>query len=319
VPIFRRDPNRPHPILAPGAVSVAPRPEPSGPTPEEELPDWVMSSVLRFVQPFFAGRGPASYGFGPGYGYTEAAPRDFVMEIERTCQIPVPWQRGRDGVADAVWQAMWQDRALAVRVLDYALGEVMLGYEGQEIEPAVNELNRALKQAGANYVVVQPDREWVRYRLERRTIPAAAAAARAQTSLPGNASDHLGKAWGAAFGREPNPSAAYSEAVKAVEAAAIPVVLPNDPRATLGKVVAQLRANPQKFSVVLSRGASPAKGAALSPLEVVIALADSLWSNQTDRHAAGDPQPAVAVTQAQAELAVNMAVTLVHTFRSAVT
>jgi hypothetical protein len=32
-----------------------------------------------------------------------------------------------------------------------------------------------------------------------------------------------------------------------------------------------------------------------------------------------DPQPAVPVTQAQAELAVNMAVTLVHTFRSAVT
>ncbi len=213
-------------------MSVAPRPEPQGPTPEEELPDWVMSSVLRFMEPFFAGRGPASYGFGPGYGYTQQAPRNFVMEIERTCQIPVPWQNGPNGAANGVWQQMYQDRALAIRVLDYALGEVMLGYEGQDIEPAVRELNRAFQQAGANYVVVQPDPKRVRYRLERRTIPAAAAAARAQTSLPGNASNHLSNAWSAAFGREPSPSTAYSEAVKAVEAAAIPVVLPNDPLAT---------------------------------------------------------------------------------------
>lgn len=63
-------------------------------------------------------------------------------------------------------------------------------------------------------------------------------------TLPGNASGHLGKAWAAAFDQEPNPSTAYSEAIKAVEAAAIPVVLPNDPLATLGKVVGELRANP---------------------------------------------------------------------------
>jgi hypothetical protein len=71
--------------------------------------------------------------------------------------------------------------------------------------------------------------------------------------------------------------------------------------------------------VVFSRDASPAKGVTLSPLEVVIALADSLWSNQTDRHAAGDPLPPAPVTQAQAEMAVNTAVALVHTFRSALT
>ena len=79
-------------------------------------------------------------------------------------------------------------------------------------------------------------------------------------------------------------------------------------------MIGQLRANPQKYTVVFSRDASPAKGTTLSPLEVVIALADSLWSNQTDRHA-----PIVPITQTQAELAVHMAVTLVHTFRSAVT
>jgi hypothetical protein len=315
VPIFRRDRNRPHPILTPGAVSVAPRPEPTGPSPEEELPDWVMSSVLVFMEPFFAGNGPLAYGMGFGYG--EGHQRNFLREIERTCQIPVPWQSGLNGAANGVWQAMYRDRELAVRVIEYALGDMMLGYDAQGTSAAAVELSRALHQAGANFEVV-PDGNTINYRLERRTIPAAGAAARAQTSLPGNASDHLGKAWSAAFGREPNASTAYSEAVKAVEAAAIPVVLPNDSLATLGKVVAQLRATPQKFSFVFVRDASPANGVTLSPLEVVIALVDLLWSNQTDRHAAGDPQPAVPVTQAQAEQAVNVALTLVHAFRSSV-
>jgi hypothetical protein len=275
-----------------------------------------MSSVLEFLQPFFAGNGPLAYGMGFGYG--EGHQRNFVREVERTCQISVPWQNGQNGAANAVWQAMYRDRALAVSVLEYALNDMMLGYDAQGTSAAAVELSRALHQAGANYLVVS-DEGTINYRLERRTVPAAAAAARAQTSQPGNASEHLDKAWSAAFGREPNPSAAYSESVKAVEAAAIPIVLPNDPLATLGKVVGELRANPQKYTVVFSQGASPAKGTTLSPLEVVIALTDSLWSNQTDRHAAGDPQPAVPVTQAQAEMAVNMAVTLVHTFRSAVT
>lgn len=277
-----------------------------------------MSSVLRFMQPFFAGHGPASEGFGPAWGHTEA-PRSFLMEIERTCQIPVSWQLGQRSAVESVWEAMYRDRTLAVRVIDYALGEMMLGYDAQGIEPAAEELHRALQQAGANYVVVQPDPGWVRYRLERRTVPAAAASARTQMSRPGNASEHLDKAWSAAFGREPNPGTAYSEAVKAVEAAAIPLVLPNDQLATLGKIAGELRANPQKYTAVFARGASPAKGTTLSPLEVVIALVDLLQKNQTDRHAAADPEPAVPVTQAQAELAVNMAVTLVHTFRSALT
>ena len=201
-----------------------------------------------------------------------------------------------------------------VKVLDYALNDVMLGYEAQGIDPAVKELDRALQQAGADYVVVQPSEEWVKFRLERRTTGAAAAAVRSQTSVRGNAADHLDKAWAAAFGREPTPSVAYSEAVKAVEAAAIPVVLPNDPVATLGKVVGELRANPQKYTVVLARDATPARGATLTPLEVVIALADLLWVNQTDRHA-----PIVPISQAQAEVAVHVALTLVQTFRAALT
>jgi hypothetical protein len=312
VPIFRRDPDRPHPILAQGAVSVAPRPKPSGPTPEEELPDWVMASALEFLAPFFAGRGPHA----TGDLFHGASTRNFVREVETRFHIALSPQ----DPAEALWRQVQQDRALLAQVLDFALSDLLLGYEGMEIADAVGALSRALTQGGANYEVVRPDPQYVNCRLQRRTTPTATAALRAQTAVAGNASTHLDSAWKAAFGPRPDPSAAYREAVKAVEAAAIPVVTPNNKSATLGTIIGELRANPQKFSVAFARGASPARGGTpLDSIEVVITMCDWLWKNQTDRHGVGEAEPIVAITSPQAEMALHVALTLVHTFRSAIT
>ena len=297
-----------------------PRPleaEPIGPTPEEEIPDWALSSVLRFLEPFFQAQGPAASGYGPGWGY-EGPPRDFVQEVERSFQVPLPWGRGRSAASNALWRMMQEDRELLAKIVDYALSDMMMGYHAQGLDGAVKELTLALEQSGANYIVVQPDPQYVRFRLEKRTLPPVRAAVAALAQRPGNAATHLDKAWRAAFGREPNPTLAYSEAIKAVEAAAIPVVLPNDSQATLGKIVGELRANPQKFHHIFTRDAEPVKGSAMSPIEIVTAQADLLWSNQTDRHALGDPQPPTSITQQQAEHAVSLAVSLVQTFRAAV-
>jgi hypothetical protein len=46
-------------------------------TPEEELPDWVVSSVRVFLEPFFQRLGPLAGGYG-------GTPRDFVREVEST-------------------------------------------------------------------------------------------------------------------------------------------------------------------------------------------------------------------------------------------
>lgn len=311
MPIFRRDPNRPHPILAAGAVSVVPRPKPSGPTPEEELPDWVMSSVLEFLAPFFGGHGPLATG--DVYG---GPTRNFVREVETRFHIALP----PPDPTDALWRKVQEDRALLAKVLDFALSDLMLGYEGMEINSAVRVLTRALTQGGANYEVVRTDPDSVNCQLHRRTTATATTALRAQTAVAGNASTHLDSAWTAAFGPHPDPSKAYREAVKAVEAAAIPLVMPNNKNATLGTIIGELRANPQKFSVAFARGASPTKGGTpLDSIEVVVTMCDWLWKNQTDRHGVGEAEPLVPITSPQAELAVNMAVTLVHTFRSAVT
>jgi hypothetical protein len=53
-----------------------------------------------------------------------------------------------------------------------------------------------------------------------------------------------------------------------------------------------------------------------SAVEVIVQMLDLLWKNQTDRHGVAATQPAVPVTQEQAELAVNLALTLVQIFRS---
>lgn len=142
--------------------------------------------------------------------------------------------------------------------------------------------------------------DYVSFRLRRRVSPATSEAVRRSTSTAGSASEHLDQAWQHAYGRDPDPSRAYAEAVRAVEAASIPVVTPNDPQAILGRVIGTLRSNPGKWRLSVSR---PARltGGTMDSVEVLIANMDLLWHNQTDRHAQADPQPTVPITQGQAE------------------
>lgn len=266
-----------------------------------------MSSVMRFLEPFFRGEGPDAGG-----GYTGGTPRLFAQEVERRYHVQgLNWSQGAASGSNSLWALVQRDRALLAKVIDYALSNIMLGYEARYIDGAVTDLSRALREAGANYEVVQPSPERWEWRLQRRTTLATSEAVSVQTGARGDAGTHLGNAWKAAYGQAPNPKEAYSEAILAVEAAAIPVVLPTDSGATLGKVIGHLRANPEQFEAVFTRDAEAIRHETLSPLQVVIAMADLLWSNQTERHAPIEP-----IAPKQAELAVHLALTLVHAFRS---
>jgi hypothetical protein len=65
-----------------------------------------------------------------------------------------------------------------------------------------------------------------------------------------------------------------------------------------------MRAAPTKWQVVLTRGGGA------TPVETVISMAEPLWLNQTDRHA-----PVRPIEQAEAEIAVHLALSLVHIFQ----
>jgi hypothetical protein len=149
-----------------------------------------------------------------------------------------------------------------------------------------------------------------RYRdghLERRVdVTTVAAFERVAASANDEASMYLRRAWTATYGRDPDPSRAYGDAVRAVEAAACPVLLPNDPTPTLGKAIARLRDRPHDWHLVLPGGGD---SAGAIPLRMALQL---LWTAQRSRHAGGPDTRDQLLGEAEA--AVSLAVTLVQWF-----
>jgi len=118
---------------------------------------------------------------------------------------------------------------------------------------------------------------------------------------------HLRNAWSATYGRNPDPTTAYSEAVKAVEAAACPLVLPKSTaagKATLGNVLGELKGGQRNSWALAIDGKN---SGAIDPL---IAMMELLWNGQVARHAAATHSR--PMRQDEAEMAVHLAATLVH-------
>lgn len=163
-------------------------------------------------------------------------------------------------------------------------------------------LNRLLVTGGSAYHVLNG-------RLERRVDETTAAAFERVAATAGDeASMHLRRAWTATYGRDPEPSRAYGEAVRAVEALACPMLLPKDPKPTLGKAIAHLRDRPDEWELVLP-GERDAAG--VVPLLVMLQL---LWAAQRSRHAGSPNARDQLLTEAEA--ALSLAIALVQWFAS---
>ena len=106
------------------------------------------------------------------------------------------------------------------------------------------------------------------------------------------------------MGRNPDPSRAYNEAIRAVEVVAAPVVIPDDPKATLGKIIKAMEDKPSKWTVDLVE-ATP---------EQVTGMAAMIWQAQFDRHGTDDEDVPLNVSQEQADAAVHVAIALVRLF-----
>jgi hypothetical protein len=144
--------------------------------------------------------------------------------------------------------------------------------------------------------------------LERRVPLGVQQAVETIAATPGHAGELLSEAWRAAFGRAPDAEKAYLKAVKAVEACAIPVVIPKDSAATLGRVVSQMRRDGD-WAFPSDREDDRA-----TPSAVVLGMVQALWTGHNDRHAGqADYSP---TSQRTAEAAVLIAVPLVQWFTS---
>jgi hypothetical protein len=186
-------------------------------------------------------------------------------------------------------------------VLDYMLHHIgPLGGEYVVPSKLAEQLARALYLGGSAWEVVPSD-DGRAYQLSRRAVGPVREVIGA---LPpaSRAHRHLVTAWNKLSGRTPDPSGAYREAVRAVEAAAKPVVTPKDQLASLGKMIAAMRDKPEKWETTLGT------------VDDVRRLMESVWIGQLDRHGTDDESVPLNVSPQQADAAVHTCLTLVRLF-----
>jgi hypothetical protein len=187
-----------------------------------------------------------------------------------------------------------------------------LAAEQVEDKTRRRQLQQLLDDARSVYQVRSDGR-----RLERRaskiavaSLENAVAAAAAETDA-GSAARQLRAASDAVRALHPDPEKAYSQAIKAVESAAHAVVEPANAKATLGTMRGVMRTNPGAFELAIP---GPDGMGDVAP---VIAMMTLLWEGQTSRH--GGQLPTRPETRVEAEMAVQLAATLVLWFTTGMT
>lgn len=190
------------------------------------------------------------------------------------------------GVDDRTGEKMRSDRAVLLRDLDLML------------------------QAGSSAYRMDDDGGNLTRRVDATTTAAfnSAVSAAADQQSSGSAADQIRDAWIELYGVTPNAPAAFSAAIKAVESAAHSIIEPNNVKATLGTMIGQLRNAPHRYELTLP-GAGGNRDVA-----VLRDMMELIWTSQTSRH--GAQTVTRDETQEEAEMAVHLAVLLVHCFTS---
>jgi hypothetical protein len=162
--------------------------------------------------------------------------------------------------------------------------------------------------AGSSVWQVSSDGTGLIRRIDETSVNAIDQAVSVAEANPksGSAAKQIRTAWRAIYKLDPEPETAYREAVKAVESAAHAVVQPDHSAATLGTMRRELRDNAASWMLAI-----PGKDGSgdIAPLLAMIGL---LWDGQEWRH--GGQKPGRDATPEEAEMAVHLAVTLVHWF-----
>jgi len=254
----------------------------------EGVPEWLRSTIIRWVTRYFRSGDAIEH----------------LNDLGRRLHISIPWQSGYQHESSSIRATLLELEAAGrlLDVLDFVASR-SLPYDISKL----NAWNRALADACSAYELIRSVEDGVPRVELRRRIDETATKSLIAATTHGRAGEHLGRAWSAAYGRTPDRSKAYREAVRAVEAAAKPLITPDDSVATLGKMNKAMRSKPEKWQFL---------GAPDGAMDTVITMAELLWTGQIDRHGTSDPEAPLDVTQEQAEAAVHLAATLVQWFSS---
>ena len=228
---------------------------------------------------------------------------DRLRAIERSIELTLDWTSVANAMSSLVRAT--SDPVVGVDVVDFLVSIHRGG-------AATSDLETALTEAGSAWRV-QADSSGLERRVDETVSREAAMAA-----AHGKSGEYLRDAWAPAYGVRPDPSAAYSQSVKAVEVAAHRLVSPKDKLATLGKMVAELKSNATKYVVILLGNGDFATRGDTDAVTIARLMAQLLWTGQHDRHGNFDTSKPTSVSQKEAEAAVHLAALLVQWFESGV-
>jgi hypothetical protein len=265
------------------------------------VPEWMRESLWEWLR-----RQLCTYVYRGGrQGYWD--PNTLrIRETERICRIEVGWDGAGGDFTDrcagleALRSVLYTDDVKFLSAVDFYLGKVDDPEDAGKLQVILNESASAWRvgQLGSRLALVE--------RIDETVQRAAEETAKQGT----RAGQLLSDAWYQAFSMHRDPSAAYRCAVRAVEAAAGPILTPKDPRPSLGKMIPALRDGMQKwnFSFTVDSG--------VDPKSVLVQMMQLIWTNEYSRHVDVDPAVPLHVSQEEAESAVVLALTLVNWFTS---
>ncbi len=266
----------------------------------EDIPAWLHTSLWNWIRDAFARRdGNAAEYMRRGVAAPTNIDIELVRKCERVLRVPLSWP-GQNNV-DFRTRMQWDYNKRPVRDV-WRLVNYLLAH-GHAHGGTLKDI---LLDAGSVWTATDAGNG--RCLLVRRVPDGVAEAADAAFQQP-NGGKKLAIAWESAFGVNPDPTKAYSMAVKAVEDAAIPVVCPQDGAATLGRVIGQVNAGTWKLPHLREDSNAPTH-------DVLVGMMRTLWTGQHDRHGGPSAVGVPAVSQAEAESAVMLAVTLVGWFET---
>ncbi|MFN2547652.1 MAG: hypothetical protein ABR567_09490 [Myxococcales bacterium] len=227
-----------------------------------------------------------------GRDLVNAFVRDFI--VWRRKPLPEHFSVGGSHPAHDLMLTMAENEEFALDLLDYAVST---------IESVRESLENILRLGGSAYMVDPTGTCGLTKRVPDAAVEELQAALEPKT----RAAEHLALAWSQLYGRAPNASSAYREAVRAVEVLACPVIIPHDPKGTLGKVVGVLKDAPDKLRTVFTDGKAEGARTASEMMRL-------LWHAQHDRHGDPDVKAPMHVSDEEARGAVHLAVLLVTWF-----
>lgn len=221
----------------------------------------------------------------------------------RALQLQFRLRRALGGAAkgpvDDLLYRMTQDSVFAMDVLDWMLHNSRYFKLGYHAQVWAGELGDLLHQGGSAWEVSTSEDA---YQLTRRAVGPVVEVLEQTATEAARAHEHLASAWSRLMGRDPDPSGAYREAVRAVEAIAKPVVLPNNNLATLGQMISAMKEKPEKWAVTIGTVGD------------VRAQMEAVWKGQLDRHGTDDESVPLNVSTEEADAAFSTCLNLVRQF-----